>query len=325
MFRKMLFGLLASALLASLVVLPAAAQTGTGDYAVIQKAAAAYLSSTKPATMSADDLYANLNDGDKTNDPFIVDVRAPADYALGHIAGAINIPYKTIAKTENLAKLPKDKQIVTYCYTGHTGQMASTVLDLLGYNATNLRFGIMGWSKDDRLMGTAKRFSADNGQKDYPVETKINTVDKTYAAPTVTTGASGDTEIIRVAADKWLNDPAPKVPALIAVNAVYENLNDGDSSNDPMIIDVRSAEHYALGHVAGAINIPYKDIAKPENLAKLPAGKPIVVYCYTGHTGEIAGTVLGVMGYQASNMVYGMMAWTKNDKVLATKRFGADL
>jgi hypothetical protein len=76
-----------------------------------------------------------------------------------------------------------------------------------------------------------------------------------------------------------------------------------------------------LGHIPGAINIPWTKIADPENLAKLPADKPIVVYCYTGHTGQAAATVLGMLGYDVLNLKYGMMGWTANDEVLDTARF----
>ena len=136
------------------------AQDPSGDVAVIQAAADGYLSSDKAPVISADALFENLNDGDTSNDPFVVSVRAPDAYALGHIPGAINIPWKTIAEPDNLAKLPTDKQIVVYCYTGHTGQIATTVLNLLGYDAINLKFGMMGWTKNDEVLATA-RYSLD--------------------------------------------------------------------------------------------------------------------------------------------------------------------
>jgi len=316
MNRRVILTILAVMLLASIAVVPASAQSG--DFEVVRKAAEAYLSSGKAPTISADDLFANLNDGDTSNDPFIVSVRSPEHYALGHIPGAINIPYKTIAKTENLAKLPKDRQIVLYCYTGHTGQIATTVLNLLGYDAINLKFGMMGWTKNDTVLAT-KRFGPDTDQRDYPVETTPHEATETYAFPTLSTGGANDFEIVRIAADNWLNNPA--TPPIVSAEAIFTNLNDGDDSNDPFIVSVRSAEHYALGHIAGAINIPWKSVASPENLAKLPADKVIATYCYTGHTGMIAATILGVLGYQAENIKYGMMGWTKDDTVLATKRF----
>ena len=273
-------------------------------------------SDAKPVT-SADALYENMNDGDTSNDPFILSVRAPDAYAMGHIPGAINIPWKSVAEPDNLAKLPADKQIVVYCYTGHTGQIATTVLNLLGYNAINLKFGMMGWTKDDTVLAT-KRFGPDTDQRDYRVETEVHEATETFAFPSVSTGGGNDMEIVRLAADNWLkNAQSPIIPA----DTLFENMNDGDASNDYVVLSVRSAEHYGLGHVPGAMNIGWKSVAKPENMAKLPPDKPIAVYCYTGHTGMVAATVLGMMGYDTHNLKFGMMGWTANDDVLAQPRF----
>ena len=77
----------------------------------VQSAAEQYFAGgTK--NMKAADLYANLNDGDTSNDPFLVDIRAAADFANGHIKGATNIAGKDLFTADNLAKLPKDKSIV---------------------------------------------------------------------------------------------------------------------------------------------------------------------------------------------------------------------
>jgi rhodanese-related sulfurtransferase len=287
-----------------------------GDFGVIQRTAEAQLDGWSPV-ISADALYENLNDGDASNDPFIVSVRGAEHYALGHIPGAINIPWKAIATPENLAKLPSDQPIVVYCYTGHTGQIATTVLRLLGYNVQNLKFGMMGWTQNDEVLGTT-RFGPDTDQRDYPVETEANEATETYDYPEVSTGESDAQEIVRAAADAWLNSDATPI---ISADSVFENLNDGDTSNDPVVLSVRSPDAYAIGHIAGAINIPWSQIASAENLAKLPPDQPIAVYCYTGHTGQVATTVLGILGYEASNIKYGMMGWTENDEVLGTARY----
>jgi rhodanese-related sulfurtransferase len=288
-----------------------------GDFGVVQRTAEAQLDGWSP-TISADALYENLNDGDTSNDPFIVSVRGAEQYAMGHIPGAINIPWKGIAQSENLAKLPTDQPIVVYCYTGHTGQIATTVLRLLGYDVQNLKFGMMGWTQNDEVLGTT-RFGPDTDQRDYPLETEVNEATETYDYPVLSTGESDAQEIVRAAADAWLNgeDTTP----IVSADSVFENLSDGDTSNDPVVVSVRSADSYALGHISGAINISWSQIASPENLAKLPPDQPIVVYCYTGHTGQVATTVLGVLGYQVSNIKYGMMGWTEDDEVLGTARY----
>ena len=288
----------------------------TGDLAVVQAAANAYFESGKGPVMSADALFETLNDGDDSNDPFIVSVRSLEHYGLGHIPGAINIPWKTIAETDNLAKLPADKQIVVYCYTGHTGQIATTVLNLLGYDAVNLKFGMMGWTLNDEVLATGRYNPAT--APDYAVETEANEATETYAFPELSTGGADDFEIVRLAADNYVkNAPSP----IISADAVFENINDGDDSNDYFVVSVRAPDAYALGHVPGAVNIGWKAVAKSENMAKLPADKPIAVYCYTGHTGMVSSTVLGMMGYEAHNMKFGMMGWTLNDEVLATGRY----
>jgi rhodanese-related sulfurtransferase len=304
------------------VVSGAAAQEPTGDLAVVQAAIDTYLSSGKAPVLSADALWENLNDGDPDNDPFILSVRSPEHYALGHIPGAVNIPWKELANPENLAKLPTDQPIVTYCYTGHTGQIASTVLNALGYDATNLKFGMMGWTEDDEVLAT-KRFGPDTDQRDYRVDQEPNEATESYAYPELSTGVEGDFEIVRAAAEQWLTSPA--AAPIISADALWENLGDGDPDNDPFILSVRKPESYELGHVPGAVNIPWNQVAKTENLAKLPADQEIVAYCYTGHTGQVATTALGMMGYPVSNIKYGMMGWTEDDEVLASARFGPDV
>ncbi|MGD9146604.1 MAG: rhodanese-like domain-containing protein [Anaerolineae bacterium] len=298
------------------LLLGTAALAQDGDFGVIQRTAEAQLDGWSPV-ISADALYENLNDGDDSNNPFIVSVRAPDAYELGHIPGAINIPWKTIAKPESLAKLPTDQPIVVYCYTGHTGQISATVLRMLGYDVQNLKFGMMGWTLNDEVLSTTRYDPATS--PDYPLETEPNEATETYDYPVVNTGESDAQEIVRAAADAWLNseDSTP----IVSADSVFENLSDGDDSNNPVILSVRAPDAYALGHVPGAINIPWSQIASPENLAKLPADQPILAYCYTGHTGQVATTVLGLLGYDVSNMKYGMMGWTQDDEVLATARY----
>jgi len=315
---KKQFAFLALALLLALSTATSVlAQEPTGDFGVIQRAADAWLSSLASPVTSADALYENLNDGDTTNDPFILSVRGADHYALGHVSGAVNIPWRNVAKPESLAQLPTDKQIVDYCYTGHTGQVAQTVLGVMGYDVVNLKFGMMGWTKNDEVAATT-RFGPDTLQRDYALETEVNEATETYDFPAVETGKDEVEDIIASSADAYLSSG---VAPVMTADALFDILNDGDESNDPVVVSVRGADHYALGHIPGAINIPWKQIAQPGNLAKLPPDKQIVVYCYTGHTGQVATTVLNILGYDAVNLKFGMMGWTEDDTVLATARF----
>jgi hypothetical protein len=61
------------------------------------------------ARISAEDLRERVNNGTVT----VIDVRDAASYAQGHIAGAMHVPFATVEN--QLASLPKGKDIVTYC------------------------------------------------------------------------------------------------------------------------------------------------------------------------------------------------------------------
>ena len=71
----------------------------------------------------------------------ILDVRQAADYAAGHIAGAVNIPFGKNMQT-SFNTLPKDKPVIVYCYSGQTASQVLGVLRLLGYEAYNMPGGM---------------------------------------------------------------------------------------------------------------------------------------------------------------------------------------
>jgi rhodanese-related sulfurtransferase len=274
----------------------------------------AQLADWKPV-IGAEALFENLSDGDTSNDPFLVSVRAPDAYALGHIEGAINIPWKTIADPGNLAMLPTDQPIVVYCYTGHTGQVAAALLKVLGYDVQNLKFGMMGWTNDDEVLATG-RYAAAPG---YPTVTETTVATETYDLPVLATGETEATEIAIAAAQAMLADWKPVASA----ESLFDNMADGDDSNDFFVVSVRAPDVYALGHVEGAINIGWKAVAMTDNMAMLPTDQPIMVYCYTGHTGQVAATALKMLGYDVINMKFGMMGWTDDDTILGTGRYSA--
>ncbi len=281
-----------------------------------------YVTSGSSPVTKADVLFATLNDGDDANDPFVLSVRSADHYALGHIPGAANISWKEIADPAKLATLPTDRQIVVYCYTGHTGAVATTVLNSLGYDAINMKFGMCAWTKDlDVRVATA--FSEATDAHDYAVETTINDPAASYDMPDLDVTGSTDTwEIARAAAEVYTagaDGPTKKA------SDVFDNLNDGDDANNWFIVSVRSAEHYAGGHIPGAINIPWTEIGDESLLKKIPADATVLVYCYTGHTGGIATTALRMMGYEAYNMKWGMVSWTTDPDVRATAAFSEEI
>jgi rhodanese-related sulfurtransferase len=107
----------------------------------------------------------------KLSDYYLLDVRPPADYAAGHISGAVNVPLGNVAKPDVLAKLPMDRPILVICHTGHTASIATAILDLLGYDAWTLRFGMTSWkaSSPTAVWSSAVKQNITGGN--YPVVT----------------------------------------------------------------------------------------------------------------------------------------------------------
>ncbi|NPU66626.1 rhodanese-like domain-containing protein [Bradyrhizobium sp. 83012] len=76
----------------------------------------------------------------------LVDVRGPASFAKGHIAGAVNIPHRTMA-AERMAAYPADTLFVVYCAGPHCNgaNRAAIRLAQLGLSVKMMIGGITGW------------------------------------------------------------------------------------------------------------------------------------------------------------------------------------
>lgn len=286
------------------------------EFDKVAAAADAWANSGKPMVITADKLFEALNDGDKANDPVVVDVRQAKDYALGHIPGAINVPFADVFKPESMAKIPKDKPVVFTCYTGHTASMASLAYNTMGYSTQTLKWAIMGWTKDETV--APNRFGKGNDpERDYKVETTANTLAAAAnPLPNLATGKTAVADILSTRAAAVIAKPVT-----ITSDKVFEVLNDGDKANDPLVVDMRAPADYAKGHIPGAVNITLANLFKPATLASLPANKQIVLSCYTGHTSSMASVTLASLGYNAISLKWGIMGWTKDTNV-APMRFG---
>jgi len=294
---------------------PPPAET-TDQFETVRKAFDDYLSSDPPGVTTAANVFDSINDGDDSTTPYVISVRSAEHYAIGHVPGAVNIPWRTTGDTGVLDALPTDQPIVVYCYTGHTGAVATAVINALGHEAVNMKYGMTAWTRDEDIRA-ASPFNEETSS-DFATVTDVPT-EMTYDLPTLDVSDSTDEgEIVRAAAESYLSGDASPI---ITAEDLFDLLNDGDETNDPFVISVRAPDAYALGHIEGAINIPWKTIAQEANLERIPSDRDIVVYCYTGHTGGLATTVLNVLGYNAKNMKFGMVAWTKDADIRATSAF----
>lgn len=64
-----------------------------------------------------------------------------------------------------------------------------------------------------------------------------------------------------------------------------------------LLIDVRTMEEFAQGHVEGALNIPYQETDKLMSAIGTDKTRPVVVYCRSGNRSGKAKVVLEAKGY----------------------------
>jgi rhodanese-related sulfurtransferase len=111
--------------------------------AEVERLAAAYLGARdqlEPVTRQ--ELARRLQDGD---DLVVLDVRPAAEYAAGHLPGAVSIPVGELRR--RLAELPADREIVAYCRGPYCAfaHEAVAVLREEGFAARRLEDGLPEW------------------------------------------------------------------------------------------------------------------------------------------------------------------------------------
>ncbi len=83
------------------------------------------------------------------------------------------------------------------------------------------------------------------------------------------------------------------------------------TSNDKVyLIDIRSAEHFAEGHVKGSHNVAFADLLTHMESITATDYENIVIICYTGQAAAYGASLMRMMGYNnVTSMKFGMSSW----------------
>ena len=85
------------------------------------------------------------------------------------------------------------------------------------------------------------------------------------------------------------------------------------------LVDVRTPEEFAAGAVEGAINIPLDSMR--QSLDRIPADKPVVVYCAVGLRGYLASNILRQHGFKdVRNLIGGLKTYRAATSGIETPR-----
>ena len=264
-----------------------------------------YINTSAPKIIGAADVVAeglenwivlDIRGGDKygldVNDSWVKEPNGTTDFEDGHIPGAIYVDYAELV-TFAAENLTMDDKVLVTCYTGHNAGHAVLILNLLGYDAYSLKFGMSGWHADFDL---------------WTSHTGSNYVDlfTTDAAPAKP--EAGDYPVL----DTGETDGAAILDARIAdlMGGAFRYTTATDVMSDPdtwFILNYwGEADYLGMGHIDGAYQYtPKATLGTSTDLSTLPTDMPIAVYCYSGQTGSQVAAYLTLLGYDAYDLKFG--------------------
>ncbi len=78
---------------------------------------------------------------------------------------------------------------------------------------------------------------------------------------------------------------------------------------DHILIDVRTPQEFASGHIPGAVNIAVEELA--QRLNEVPQDKPVVLYCRSGNRSGQAAQILDRAGYGQIYDLGAIITWAE--------------
>jgi thioredoxin 1 len=97
---------------------------------------------------------------------------------------------------------------------------------------------------------------------------------------------------------------------LLEATAFQQKISD---SPDAVVVDVRTAEEFAEGHIAGAVSIDWNAGEFDAEAAELDRSKPVFVYCLAGGRSAAAVERMKELGFKnITELRGGMLQWRAN-------------
>ena len=85
-----------------------------------------------------------------------------------------------------------------------------------------------------------------------------------------------------------------------------------------LLVDVRTPQEFAGGHIEGAVNIPLQSLE--QRMGEIPQDEPVVIYCRSGNRSNTAARILAQAGYTDIYDLGGVIAWQSQGLALKTAR-----
>jgi phage shock protein E len=111
--------------------------------------------------------------------------------------------------------------------------------------------------------------------------------------------------LVLLAAPVFAESEAPPEAPSIAASELSARRASGVA---PVVIDVRTPEEYASGHIPGALNIPFDQVAR--RISEVDAPHGVALYCMVGPRARKGESALLSAGYTSVlHLEGGLAAW----------------
>lgn len=231
-----------------------------------------------------------------TNQIYIMDIRGAADFAAGHIEGAVNVAYADIITHIKAKDLTPYTKVALVCFSGQSASYAASILRLLGYEKVfAMKFGMASWN--ETFAGSWNSNIGNNFATQFTAAATAK--NPAGDMPKLSTGKTTGAEILEARANTLIAEGY--TPASVTSANLFAGLA------NYYIVNYWPADHYAApGHVPGAVQYtPKVDIKLSASLKTIPTDKMVAVYCYTGQTSSFLTAYLRLLGYDAKSVGFG--------------------
>lgn len=227
----------------------------------------------------------------------VIDLRPSVEFDKGHIKGSVNKKFEElITYFESGIKPFEFEKIIIVSDDGQIASYTVSLLRLMGYgNVYAMRWGMSAWNEkyaqDGWLKGVTGKYEAD-------LDVKDNLKPSPLGLPELKTGMTNGEEIASVRFKTLFLAGTGNV--LIAAEEIFKD------PDNFFIINLERKDKYDDGHLPGAVRYkPEATLGFIDEMATIPSGKTVVVYCGTGHNSGFATAYLRLFGYDARTLKYG--------------------
>ncbi len=227
----------------------------------------------------------------------VIDLRTSKQFSEGHIKGAVNKQFEELPSYFETGIKPFEfDKIILVSDNGQVSSYTASLLRLMGYgNVYSMRWGMSAWNISYANQGWLKGIS---GKYEANLDVKDNEKPDSQGMPELKTGFISGEQIADARFRKVFSDGTADI--LISADEVFKN------PQNYFIINLERKDKYDDGHIAGAVRYkPGETLGFADEMATIPDGKTVVVYCGTGHNSGFATAYLRLFGYDARTLKYG--------------------